>query len=456
MVTQRAARFRPAAWPKWIRLIASCVAVVVILVAVGVTTYRTLRPAETISRAAAPIPSPEPVQSVQYAELPSTPLIIEDRLRVYAEERRVFADTPVTASREMTPHWAYRRWPAEVVAVVTVESTGFGGLKPVVITKWSDGVVVALDAESGEVTWQSRVEPSGTETYQGRRTGSRTVYEPAGLFLTTAAVDGRQVLIVTGKDQAVAFDPWTGTQRWSQQFPLHPGCHEVDWTGETTYVVKDSCEVPATLTVYDGGTGANLGAWRPAGASAGPGRTADWFVEPTSCTLGRSGCRLFKAAPVPDVVSFTDSYRGLGTITPAYYRLGRDGSIAPEPQADKDNVFVVGDVLVEQMVTDYIWATSRSTGQRLWMSEVAGVMVAADERSVYIVNREFQLLTLNLVTGAVTGSTELRIRPEDRWLFQKAYVHGAFVAIERLGSGKESDVDERYYFSDTPVILVGV
>jgi outer membrane protein assembly factor BamB len=454
MTPQRAVGWRTL--PRRLRRTLTALLVVVILVAVGVTTYRTLRPAEMLNRTGGPLPSPEVAESIQYGELRSAPLIVEGRLRVYAEARRVFADTPVTARRENTPHWAYRRWPAEVVGVLAIERTPFGGLRSVIVTKWSDGAVAALNAETGEVIWQSRVEPAATDTYHGRRTGSQTVYEPDGLYRTASAIDGRPIVIVAGKDMAVAFDPWLGTQRWSQTFTIHPGCHDVDWTGETTYVVKDRCATPAVLEIFDAANGTWLNVWRPTGASAGPGKEADWYVEPASCELGRSGCQLFKASPTAEVVGFAAAANGLGTITPSYYKLGRDGKVAVEPHADKDNAFVIGDVLVEQVQTDYIWATSRSTGQRLWMSEVAGTMIYADERIVYVVNREWQLLVLNLITGAVTGSTELRIRPEDRWMFRRSYVHSAFVVVERLNSGREADVDEKYYFTDAPIVLVGV
>jgi outer membrane protein assembly factor BamB len=449
---------RPLRQPlrRLLRLAVAVLAVLAIALAVAVTGYRTLRPAETLSRATRPVPSPEPIKSIQYGELHSAPLIVDGRLRVYADQRRVFADTPVTAIREMTPHWAYRRWPAEVVAITTVEKSSTGGNMSVVITKWSDGAVVALDASTGESVWQGRVDPPSGETFQGRRTGSKTVYDPDGLFVTASSVSRRPIVIATGKDVAQAFDPWTGTVRWSRTFTEHAGCREVDWTGETTYLVKDSCAMPAILEIFDAESGSKLGQWRPPGASIGPPNVANWFLQPASCVLGHSGCRLFKAAATGDAVSFSDAAAGLGKITPTYWRVGPEGAVTPQPYADKDNVIAVGDTLVEQVVTDYIWAFSASTGKRLWMSEVAGRLIAADDRNVYIINREYQLLVLNMVTGAVTSSTELRIRPEDRWVYKQTYVHNSCLVVERLLSLRESDVDERYYFSDTPIVLVGV
>ena len=449
---------RKSGWSRPVRRAFTGLAVLVIAFAVTVTGYRTLKPADTVTTATRPVPSPEPIKSIQYGELHSAPLIVDGQLRVYAEQRRVFADTPVTAIREMTPHWSFRRWPAEVVAITTVEKSAVGGNVSVVITKWSDGAVVALDASTGESIWQGRVEPVAGESYQGRRTGASTVYEPDGLFITASSITKRPIAIVTGKDQATAFDPWTGSVRWTRTFTEHQGadCHNVDWTGATTYFVKDSCAAPAILEIFDADSGSKLSQWRPPGASNGPPNVANWFLEPASCTLGRSNCALFKAAATGDAVSFADATAGLGKITPTYWRGGPDGTVTPLPAADKDDVFLVGDTLVEQVYTGYVWAVSASTGKRLWMSEVAGDLIAADERNAYIINREYQLLVLNLVTGAVTSSTELRIRPGDRWVYKETYLHDGYLVVERLQSLREADVDERYYFSDTAVVLVGV
>jgi outer membrane protein assembly factor BamB len=340
--------------------------------------------------------------------------------------------------------------------VAAVEKSITGGATSVVITRWSDGEIVALSAEKGDVVWQQHIEPAAGEAYNGRRTGARTMYEPDDLFVTASTNDQRTILMVTGKDVVQAIDPWEGTIRWTRVFTEAPGCRQVDWTGETTYIVKETCSKPAVLEVYDASSGTLLSTWRPPGASIGPDSVTNWFLEPASCVLGRSGCKLFKAAATGDAVSFTEAASGVGKITPTYWRAGRDGAVTPEPFADKDNVVVVGDTLLQQVVTNYIWAFSRATGKRIWMSEVAGDLIGADDHNVYLVNREFQLLVLNLVTGAVTSSTELRIRPEDRWLYQQAYLHGGYLALERLQTTRESDVDEKYYFTINPIVLVGI
>jgi hypothetical protein len=220
--------------------------------------------------------------------------------------------------------------------------------------------------------------------------------------------------------------------------------------------VKDSCAQPALLEIFDADTGVRLSQWRPPGASIGPA-ASNWYVQPSSCQSGNSLCALFKAGATGDVVTFTGAAEGVGKITPSYWKVGANGAVVPQPFLDKDAVFMVGDTLVQQVITDYIWASSATTGKQLWRSEVAGTLIAADDNNVYVINREYQLLVLDLETGAVTSSTELRIRPEDKWVFRYTYLHDGYLAVERLQPGNTtSDVDERYYFSDTPVVLVGV
>ncbi|MFG2039020.1 PQQ-binding-like beta-propeller repeat protein [Dactylosporangium sp. NPDC048998] len=437
------------------RFVLTGLLVLVVVAAMGITAYRTLKPAETVSRADKPVPSPEPIKSIQYAELASAPLIVEGRLRVYTEQRRVFADTPVTAQRMMTPHWSYRRWPAEVVSIVEVEKLASGVGMSVVVTKWSDGEIVALDAEKGDIVWQTKIEPADGESFKGRRTGAKTMWAPEDLFVSASAVDQQPVVIATGKDVAEGIDPVNGEVRWTRSFTTEPGCRTNNWTGGDAYFVKNTCAKPATLEIYDAASGVLLNTWRPPGASIGENVT-NWFIEPTSCQLGRSGCAMFKAAPTGDVVTYTDAASGVGTITPAYWSFGADHVVKPEPVADKDNVVVVGDVIAEQMTGGYVWAFSRSTGKRLWMSEVAGRLIGGDQRNIYLINNEYQLLVLNLETGAVTSSTELRIRPADRFVYSMFYLHAGYLVIERLQTTKESEIDDRYYFSQDTVVLVGI
>ncbi|MFI5905923.1 PQQ-binding-like beta-propeller repeat protein [Dactylosporangium sp. NPDC051541] len=449
--------FSPRSWSRPVRFVLTGLLVLVVIAAMGITAYRTLKPAETVSRADKPVPSAEPIKAIQYSELAEAPLIVEGRLRVYAEQWRVFADTPVTAQRMMTPHWSYRRWPAEVVSIVEVEKPASGVGMSVVVTKWSDGDIVALDAEKGDIVWQAKIDPAPGESYQGRRTGSKTMWSPEDLFVSASVVDKQPIVIATGKDVAEGIDPVNGTVKWTKSFTAEPGCRTTDWTGPDTYYTKNTCTKPATLEIWDAATGVAVGTWRPPGASIGTDAVSNWFIEPSSCDLGRSGCVMFKAAATGEgVVTYTDAVSGLGTITASYWSLAPDRTVKPEPVADKDTVIAVGDVVAQQVTGGYIWAYSRSSGQRLWMSEVNGRLIGGDPRNFYLVNNEYQLLVLNRETGAVTSSTELRIRPADRFVYSMYYLHAGYLVIERLQTTKDSEIDDKYYFSQDTVVLVGI
>ncbi|WP_309246285.1 hypothetical protein [Verrucosispora sioxanthis] len=79
--------------------------------------------------------------------LPVAPLIVDGRLRVYAAPRQVYADQPVDSRSRRTPYWSFRRWPASLDAVVASGTT--------VVSRWSDGQLVAIDARTGRVAWRA-------------------------------------------------------------------------------------------------------------------------------------------------------------------------------------------------------------------------------------------------------------------------------------------------------------
>jgi hypothetical protein len=430
--------------------------VLAVLLAMTATGYRTLRPAEELSQATAPAPSPVQAHPLPYGELNSAPLVIEGRIRVFAEERRIWAETPVTATQQVTPHWSFRRWPAEVVGMVPVERPFLWGGPALVITKWSDGAVIALEAATGAVTWQVHVEPDPDEIFRGRRTGGQTVYAPDGLFTSVAASDGKVVLLVAARDQVRAYDPYTGKERWAHLFDGPPGCHRADWTGETTYVAKDSCAAPAVLEIFDAATGVPYQPWRPAGASAGPPREANWYVQPAACRLGHSRCQLFRASATADVIPLVDAAEGRLGVTPETWSLGITGAITKEPRVESDSPLVSDDILVEPMLNGYVWAHSRTTGALLWISTRPAILLTVDGDSAYLADRDRDLLVVNLRSGLVNTMIDAPSRYGNGWLAGYVYVHDGFLAVERLGSGRDSDDDIHYYYTPNPVLLIGV
>lgn len=397
------------AWRRAGRVLAG-VAALAALAVVGVIGYRVLAPTETLDRAEGPYPPRVDAPFLRIGVLTSAPLVVDNRIRVYAEKGRVWSDSPVDSRTQLSPFWAYRRWPAQVVGVVAVESG------PVVVTRWSDGALVALDARTGRIAWRATGPAPGVARYTGRRTGSSTVYEPDGLYTAGSAV------VVYGHRTARAYDAATGSPLWT----VNDTCD--GWTNTTMYLA--ACG--DTLTVIDARTGRQSGSRRPA-----PGGT----VTPWGCALGRSGCQLIEARARDGHAS--------------EWQLGTDGGIDPEPHARSAMDFVLGDAIVESIPDRYVALVDRRTGDRRWTVPLPGYVIGADERGVYAVTRNFNLMVFDPRTGQEIARLGLRGLDTRDWTAGHVYLHDGYVAVERL-TGKPRDGDDRYYYGATPVVLAGV
>uniref|UniRef100_UPI0039B6D269 outer membrane protein assembly factor BamB family protein n=1 Tax=Micromonospora sp. RTP1Z1 TaxID=2994043 RepID=UPI0039B6D269 len=172
-------------FPERRRRVVTAIAAVLAVGAAAAVVYRVLAPAEvsTVARRSYP-PAATPGVGV-IGRLPVAPLIVDGRLRVYAGTRQVYADQPVDGKHRVTPFWSYRRWPAKLDGVLASGTT--------VISRWSDGTVVALDARTGRVAWRADG-PEPGPVPKPRRTLASPVWNPAGLHLTRTG-DGRAVLV---------------------------------------------------------------------------------------------------------------------------------------------------------------------------------------------------------------------------------------------------------------------
>jgi hypothetical protein len=449
---------RPAHWPRWARFAITALAVVAVLGATAVVGYRVLAPAETAVGAQGTYPDRPAAEPVRYGELTSAPLIVDGRLRVFADARRVWADTALTSRTEVTPYWSYRRWPAEVAGVVAVEGSYEG--VALVIVKFSDGMVVALNPRSGGIAWQDQARAGVEEGFDGRRTGAATVYQPAGIFTARSSSDGGAILVVSGGDEVIGYNPWTGKRRWEFTFTEHPGCHDTDWTGETTYVAKDSCAAPATLQVFDAATGKPLlQNWQPPGASAGPAEGANWFVEPASCARGHSGCGLIRGTAGQAVITAREHFTGKAGTTGAVWRLNYDGTLTPEPHATGNRSFLLGETLIQHPGDDYgyVRAVERVTGKPVWTSKEHRLrLVAVGLLGAYAITWDLQLVVLHPTLGVELSRTDLRKNPKEKWYPGFVHAAGRFVAVERITGGPPAESDDRYFVGATPVVLAGV
>lgn len=252
-----------------------------LLIAAGAVVWRVLAPAEVIAFARDPYPRPVVAAPGVTGSTTRAPLLVQGRIRVFAGKRQVSADAPVTATTARTPRWSVRRWPQQLNGVVAVGAT--------VISRWSDGALLAIDGATGRVAWRAAGPPAGG--YLGGTTGTTTVWAAPGLVTVAATV------VATGGGRAVAFDAATGATRW------RVACAGGGFgTAEGAFV----CGAAA----YDGTTGARVRDW-PEGPYA-----------PLDCAVSASGCAAVRTTPagVTWPTPGSEASASGGTVTTSRWR----------------------------------------------------------------------------------------------------------------------------------------
>ncbi|MBQ1072384.1 PQQ-binding-like beta-propeller repeat protein [Micromonospora sp. C31] len=412
-------------FPNGRRRIAVAVAALLATVAVAATVYRVLAPAEVVTPARAEYPAAASPAVGVVGRLPVAPLIVDGRLRVYAAHRQVYADRPVDGRHRTTPYWSYRRWPATLDGVVASGTT--------VVTRWSDGRLVALDARTGRVAWRADgPAPVGERTV--RRTGAATVWDPRGIFVA-AASDGRHVVVAAGADRVRAVDLADGRELWRAE--VDSGCHEtVGSTASGQLIGVDSCAGPAVVEFRDAVTGAAGVRWRP------PGAGADLVAAPVGCGTGRTGCTGLRTAAPGD-----DAGRG--------WLLGTGDPVAA-PALDRPDAELVGETAVA-VVDGVPVGRSARTGAELWrrtgLPQVRLLAVQPDR--VHLLTETNDLVTLDPATGAQRSFFALNVGSDGiGWAPGAAYAADGFVAVERLRKPVDPTGDDRrYYLTSEPLIL---
>ncbi|MGC4747735.1 PQQ-binding-like beta-propeller repeat protein [Micromonospora sp. DT201] len=412
--------------PRGRRAIAVAVAALLATVAVVVIVHRVLAPAEvsTVARGAYPAAA-QPAARV-IGRLPVAPLIVDGRLRVYAAHRQVYADQPVDGRYRTSPFWSYRRWPAELNGVVASGS--------VVVSRWSDGQLVALDAATGRVRWKTDG-PEPTESGAAvRRTGAATVWDPRGLHLTELP-DGRTVVVVSGDVQARGVELSGGRELWRVDLP--GSCRsDVGTTASGQLIGLDNCAGPAAVEFRDAATGAVRERWRP------PGGSDELVVTPLGCRTSRSDCSALRTT-------------GPGDAGGRGWLVGTGEPVAA-PALDPAGAVVVGEQAV--VVLDGV-AVGRSarTGTELWRSADLGAarVLAAQPGRVHLLTEANDLVTLDPVTGVQLSRFSLNVgRDGTGWAPGAVAAAGGYVAVERLREPVDPDGDDnRYYLTAEAVIL---
>jgi len=360
-----------------------------LLLVSAVVGYRVLEPRDTLDPARSAYPAPAMATPALYGTLLHAPLVVDGRLRVYAAQREVWSDEPVDVKSSMSPYWSLRRWPAEVLGVVATGTT--------VVSQWSDGQLIALDASTGTIAWRVDAPSTSGGTYFGRRTGAATVYQPESLYLAGPTV------LAAGTGRFAAFDAGTGRQLWTR-----PGeCTGGSFSTPGVF----ACATRSTPRAYDASTGRPLD-WSALGTDA----------EPFACTVGHSNCR--------------------GVRTPGRaWLIGADGGLTAAPSLVGADRWLVGDVIVVRQGDGRLTGRALSDNRPLWTWPDGGrspdhaQLLATEPDAVHLLTAQRELVTVDPADGLELSRIELL--GDGYNLFDAGHVYAAdrFVFIERLRTG---------------------
>jgi outer membrane protein assembly factor BamB len=378
-----------------------------LVVAGGIAGYRVLAPGAILDKAGTAYPRTAPAaQPMVYGTLLAAPIVVDGRLRVYAGKQQVFADDPVNIKSTMSPFWSYRRWPAQLIGVVTVGTT--------VVSQWSDGEVVGLDATRGTVAWQAKLAVPGGLAFTGRRTGASTVWDPSRLY--TAG----QTVVAVGSQSVRGYDASTGRQLWQQPATA---CADT-FTGPDVFVSVATCGSPA-VHAYDARTGAAL-TWPQA------------VVQPVGCALGHSGCR---------------GVRGSGGA----WAIGSGGVLTAAPALAEPGVWVTDGVAIVPGSGGDVAGVGLADNKQLWT--VTGRVIAVEPGAVHLVVDDPSLpfpeiITLDPATGQVLSGYSLNLKGATPFDLGQAYAADHFLFIERRKPGATPDLPDSAYFYPSPNVIV--
>lgn len=397
-----------------------------LLAAAGLVAWRVLGPAEVVTPARKPYPEPVIPAPGPIGVLVSAPLVLDDRIRVFATKRQVWADAPPNFKYERSALWSLRRWPAQLIGVVAV-----GGGSPVVVSSWSDGQLVGTDARTGTIAWQVGAEALG-DAYTGRRTGASTVYQPPGLFTTDGAV------VVAGPAHVTAYDPATGAQRWQSTAPVGRDCRGVDLTSAQQYLAHDTCA--GTVRRYDTTTGTAL-------SDLGTGVTV---AEPVSCAVGHSRCLGVRLA---------DSAGAEGLLL-----SGPNAEPSP-PLAAAGSVLAAGIAVTapDPAAVTRLDGRDPRTGDLQWTWQPSATdttppprLLAATDDRVLLLAPDHTLIAISATSGRELSRTSLQLHyePDVPYDLAQAHTSGRYLALVRTLPGAPTTApDDDYYLTPRTVLF---
>ncbi|WP_344259692.1 PQQ-binding-like beta-propeller repeat protein [Streptomyces sodiiphilus] len=195
-------------------------------------------PQETVTEAAGSYPPrvEEPTDGFEVA-LPSIPLLADDRLRVLGAEDRVWAE-PLEAPEDPPAYWSYAR----DSTLNTIAVADRPGDAPLVVSLWSDGALIAVDARTGAVDWRAESPRSPGGGWSDRRDpdeDDRLLIVPGG---------GSPVALVARLGGLWAFDAGDGRPLWEREWSCGESGRQ--WAASHAVVVQEYCEQERIRTFH--------------------------------------------------------------------------------------------------------------------------------------------------------------------------------------------------------------
>jgi outer membrane protein assembly factor BamB len=420
---------------KWARRGAYGALAVVLLAVSGVIVWRVLAPTEVVTQAVTAYPAVDQTTPGPVGALVAAPLIVDGRIRVYADKRQIRSDDQPAYKYEKSPFWSYRRWPEQLVGVVHPQTAAPG--VPVIVGAWTDGKLVALDGRSGTVLWRADGETL-SDGYDGRRTGSSVVWTPQGLLTGV----GNQPVVVTVGDQSVsAYAAVDGSRLWQAETTA---CTEQAFTAKGALLAPDTCVGPHALIRFDLTTGEQRE------QPFQKGFNDELTVTPLGCRIGRSECGGVRMLQQPNRT--------------AAWMLSSGDFVGSEALASP-TASLAGDIVIDSPLggtasTHVVIGrnANATTGQSLWtFSRNSPVrLIAATAERVLLLSEDRTLIALDPATGRILSSDSVVLKqdPKDAYAVGSVYTDGPYVAIERLKPKADATgTDDEYYYNARPVLL---
>jgi len=382
-----------------IRLLLRSLLALALVAASAVIAQRVLKPGDLLASGSADYPRLVAEKPGITGKIAAAPLMVGGRMRIFAAKRQVRADGPISIKAILTPKWSLRRWPQQLNGVVASGTT--------VISRWSDGQLVAIDGLTGRIVW--RVPGPTAGGYTGNRTGAVTVWTPPGLHVARGAV------VVSSGQELAAYDVTTGARRFDVTVPA--GCTDGFTTAGGRYV----CPTGA----YDLKTGRAVASW-----PAGPFTPLGCEVAASLCTALRDG-----------------TAHGWRVDAAAPRRLA---------QLDKPGSVFFDGVVVSPTSDGYLESADLRTGVHRFYT--GGQVLGVSNGHLVILTTNSRVRVVDMATGAVLIQMWLGLSTaKNDWKLGHYQVVGGHVAIERLSDpGPASPDAVGYYLGVVPVVICSV